>query len=75
MNTFDKPKIIIPKQEDLNITANIDYKNKLKLNFDPVIQKEKDELEELKIIRDGTGFSISKLLELKKRGYKILKVE
>lgn len=36
---------------------------------------EKDELEELKKIRDGTGFSLSKLIELKKKGYKIIKSE
>lgn len=42
------------------------------LNHD-LIQKEKDELEELKKIRDATNFSMSKLLELKKKGYKIVK--
>jgi len=39
------------------------------------IQKEKEELEQLKKIRAETGFSISKLLELKKKGYKIVRFE
>ncbi len=40
-----------------------------------IIQKEKEEFEEMKKIRNVTGFSISKLLELKKKGYKIVKFE
>ena len=39
------------------------------------IQKEKEELEEMKKIRSETGFSLGKLIELKKKGYKIVKVE
>jgi len=39
------------------------------------IQKEKEELEEMKKIRSKTGFSLGKLIELKKKGYKIVKVE
>ncbi len=39
-----------------------------------VIQKEKDELEEMKKIRVETGFSLGKLIDLKKKGYKIVKV-
>ena len=36
---------------------------------------EEDELKEMKILRDATGFSMSKLIDLKKRGYKIVKIE
>jgi hypothetical protein len=36
---------------------------------------ENDELKEMKRVRDETGFSMSKLIELKKRGYKIVKIE
>ncbi|MFA4871402.1 MAG: hypothetical protein WC623_24600 [Pedobacter sp.] len=36
---------------------------------------ENKELTEMKKIRDGTGISISRLIELKKRGYKIVKFE
>lgn len=43
--------------------------------LESTIQKEKEELNYLKRIRAETGFSISKLLELKKKGYKIVKFE
>ncbi len=36
---------------------------------------EEDELKEMKKIRDGTNLSMSKLIELKKKGYKIVKIE
>ena len=36
---------------------------------------EKEELENLKKIRDETGFPVSRLLEIKKSGYKIVKFE
>ena len=63
----DKPQITIPEHPKINL--NIESKS----TIDPVIKKEKDELNEMKRIRDETGFSISRLLELKKRGYKIVK--
>jgi hypothetical protein len=34
-----------------------------------------EELEELKRIRDGTGLSLSRLIELKKKGYSIVKIK
>ena len=37
------------------------------------IQKEKEDLNELKKIRDGTGLSLSRLIELKKKGWSIKK--
>lgn len=65
----DKPQITIPEQPTINLTIESKY------SINPAIKKEKDELDEMKRIRDGTGFSLSRLLELKKRGYKIIKVE
>lgn len=40
----------------------------------PIIQEEKEELNEMKRIRDETGIPLSKLIKLKKKGYKIVKV-
>lgn len=68
----DKPQIIIPKSPSMNVTVEYNEKSK---NIDQTIQNEKDELEKMKKLRDGTGFSLSKLLELKKKGYKIVKVD
>ncbi len=45
------------------------------MNTPDVIQKEKNELEEMKKIRAATGFSLGNLIELKKKGYKIIKVQ
>lgn len=39
------------------------------------MQREREELEQLKRIRAENGFSISKLIELKKKGYKIVNFE
>lgn len=40
-----------------------------------IIEEEKKELQEMKRIRHETGFSLSKLIDLKKKGYKIVKIE
>ncbi len=62
---MNKPEIILSEQPKINIT--VDYAKS-------EIQKEKDELNEMKIIRTATGFSLGQLIELKKKGYKIIKV-
>jgi len=40
-----------------------------------IIQQEKDKLQEMKELRDKTGFSLSKLIDLKKKGYKIVRID
>lgn len=40
-----------------------------------IIQREKDELIEMKKVRSETGLSLGKLIELKKKGYKIVKID
>ncbi len=62
---MNKPEIILPEQLKINI--NVDYAKS-------IIQKEKDELNEMKKIRNETGIPLSRLIELKKKGYKIVKV-
>ena len=42
--------------------------------FNQSIQKEKDELEEMKKLRHETGLSLGRLIELRKKGYKIVKL-
>ena len=61
---MNKPEIVIPKQPKIDVT--VDYAKS-------IIQEEKDELNEMKKIRDETGIPLSRLIELKKRGYKIVK--
>ncbi len=63
---MNKPEVIIPEQPKVNII--VDYAKS-------EIQKEKDELNEMKAIRAATGFSLGQLIELKKKGYKIIKVK
>lgn len=55
-------------EEQPKINVNVDYAKS-------EIQKEKDELNKMKKIRAETGFSLGQLIELKKKGYKIVKVE
>ncbi len=43
--------------------------------FNQSIQQEKDELNEMKKIQSILGISISKLIDLKNKGYKIIKLE
>ena len=43
--------------------------------FNQFIQKEKNELNEMKKIRSETGLSLGRLIELRKKGYKLIKVE
>ncbi len=62
---MNKPEIIVPEQPKINI--NVDYAKS-------IIQREKDELNEMKKIRDETGIPLSRLIELKKKGYKIVKI-
>lgn len=62
------------------LSFGINYKGKRVLIETNELRKymmtlEEDELKEMKRIRDETGFSISKLIDLKKRGYKIVKIE
>lgn len=44
------------------------------MNAPELIQKEKNELENMKKVRHETGFSLGQLIELKKKGYKITKI-
>jgi len=39
-----------------------------------IIEEEKNELQEMKKIRSETGLSLGKLINLKEKGYKIVKV-
>jgi len=39
-----------------------------------IIEKEKKELQEMKKIRAETGLSLGKLINLKEKGYKIIKI-
>jgi len=42
--------------------------------FNQSIQKEKDELNEMKKLRHETGLSLGRLIELRKKGYKIVRI-
>lgn len=66
---MNKPEIIIPEQPKIKITIE----SKSKLN--PEIQKEKDELNEMKKICHETSLSLGKLINLKKKGYRIIKID
>ena len=39
-----------------------------------IIEEEKRDLQEMKKIRHDTGFSLGKLIELRKKGYKLVKI-
>ena len=48
--------------------------NNKKNKCDCSIEEDKNNLKELKEIRTATGFSMSKLIDLRKKGYKIVKL-
>jgi len=69
---MNKPKIIITEQPKINVT--VEYNSTKNSNLNPLIQQEKDELNEMKKIRAETGLSLGRLIELRKKGYKIVRI-
>lgn len=73
---------ILRLKDDLNVVINSTpnknielIKERLNMNKKVIFQLDKDLVKEMEKIRDETGFPISRQINLKLKGYKIIKEE